>query len=214
MIIKLRGSNRSEAGYVSGVRCPGCQQLGTFEPVGSNDIYGPLYTTHEHVALGVRRCPNPECRTYLFIVTDQAGKAIVSYPAQRIDFDSTGIPPQIVEALEEAITCYSDKCFIAAAIMVRKTLEELCRSQGANGANLRDRIRTLGGAVVLPAELLVALDELRLLGNDAAHVESQAYERVGGEEVGVAIEVAKAVLKATYQYTALLDRLRSLRRAP
>src|SRR6266700_5233416 len=133
MIIELLMANRSDAGFVSGVRCPGCQHLGTFEPAGSNDIYGPIRSTQEHVALGVRRCPNPDCRTYLFIVTDQAGKVLVSYPAQRIDFDSNDIPTQIVAALEEAITCYANKCFIAAAIMVRKTLEELCRSRGAIG---------------------------------------------------------------------------------
>jgi hypothetical protein len=38
--------------------------------------------------------------------------------------------------MEEAVACHAAECFIAAAIMVRKTLEELCRERGATGANL------------------------------------------------------------------------------
>jgi len=50
-----------------------------------------------------------------------------------------------------------------------------------------------------------------LLGNDAAHIESQEYTKVGKEEVEIGIELAKEVLKAVYQYAALLGRLRALK---
>ena len=63
-------------------------------------------------------------------------------------------------------------------------------------------------------ELLDGLDDLRLLGNDAAHIESREYDKVGKEEVEVGIEFVKEVLKAAYQYSALLDRLRGLRKNP
>jgi hypothetical protein len=98
--------------------------------------------------------------------------------------------------------------------MVRKTLEELCRERGAKGRDLKDRIRDLGTKVILPKELLEGLDDLRLLGNDAAHFESQAYDNVGEEEVETAIEFTKEVLKAVYQYKALLQRLQKLKKAP
>jgi hypothetical protein len=39
-------------------------------------------------------------------------------------------------------------------------------------------------------ELLDGLNDLRLLGNDAAHIESQEYSKVGKEEVEVGIEFA------------------------
>lgn len=60
--------------------------------------------------------------------------------------------------------------------------------------------------------MLDALDDLRLLGNDAAHLESRVYEDVGQEEVEVAIEVAKEILKATYQYEVLMGRLKALKK--
>jgi len=98
--------------------------------------------------------------------------------------------------------------------MVRKTLEEMCRDRQATGNNLKERIRALGTRVVLPRELLDGLDDLRLLGNDAAHIESQEFNQVGQEEVEIGIEFTKEVLKAVYQYVALLGRLRGLKRAP
>jgi len=55
------------------------------------------------------------------------------------------------------------------------------------------------------------LDDLRLLGNDAAHIESKVYDNVGREEVEVGIELAKEVLKGVYQMSDLLARLRGLK---
>jgi hypothetical protein len=91
-------------------------------------------------------------------------------------------------------------------------LEELCRDRNAAGGNLKERIKALSAKVVLPQELLDGLDDLRLLGNDAAHIESQEYTKVGKEEVEVGIEFAKEVLKAVYQYAALLGKLRALKK--
>jgi hypothetical protein len=141
-------------------------------------------------------------------------QSLISYPAERIDFDSTDIPTTVVAAFEEAITCHANQCYTAAAIMIRKALEGLCNDRGATGANLRDRLKSLSTKVVLPAELLDGLDDLRLLGNDAAHIESQAYTKVGEEEVEVGVMFTKEVLKAVYQYKALLSKLKSLKKSP
>jgi hypothetical protein len=60
--------------------------------------------------------------------------------------------------------------------------------------------------------LLDGLDDLRLLGNDAAHIESQEFNSVGKEEAEIGIQFTKEVLKAVFQYSDLLAKLRSLRR--
>ena len=99
-------------------------------------------------------------------------------------------------------------------LWLRKTLEELCRDRNAAGPNLKERIKALATKVVLPQELLDGLDDLRLLGDDAAHIESQEYTKVGQEEVEVGIEFAKEVLKAVCQYSTLLARLRALKKSP
>lgn len=205
--MKFKADVLSDVGRpVLSVRCPACRQIGVFEAVGPNDHH----LQPAGVTAGERRCPNPECHTHLFVVHDGA-RLVTSYPPEVIDFDSTNVPAKVVAALEEAITCHANECYVAAAIMVRKTLEELCADRGATGVNLKARIKALGTKIVLPKELLEGLDDLRLLGNDAAHIESQEYDSVGREEVEVGIEFTKEVLKGVYQMSALLGRLRALK---
>jgi hypothetical protein len=187
------------------LRCPGCRQQGTFEGLANNDVQ-----LDNQTIAGQRRCPNPTCRSQVFVVL-RGGALLASYPAERLDFDATNLPPGIVSAIEEAVTCHAAECYVAAGIMVRKALEELCAERGATGATLKDRLAALAKTVVLPQELLDGLDTLRLLGNDAAHIDSQVFKQVGKEEVEVALEFAKEVLKAVYQYSALLARLNALK---
>jgi len=208
MFIKAEGASAVNGGPVR-LRCPSCHRLGTLDELpNTHDIFLPI-----GAVAGFRRCPNPDCWILLFFVM-QAGKILVTYPVEQLDFDTTNIPHTVVAAMEEAISCHASSCFTAAAIMVRKTLEELCRDRGATGSNLKERIRDLGGKIVIPKELLEGLDDLRLLGNDAAHIESQEFNNVGKEEVEIGIEFAKEVLKAVYQYSSLLSRLRSLKKNP
>jgi hypothetical protein len=73
-------------------------------------------------------------------------------------------------------------------MMVRRTLEELC-DQGAEGDDLKKRLRALRDKVILPEALLDGLNELRLLGNDATHVEARLYDDIGKEEAELALGV-------------------------
>jgi hypothetical protein len=98
-------------------------------------------------------------------------------------------------------------------MMVRKTLELLCEDRGAAGKDLKSRIESLRAKVLLPKELFEGIDGLRMLGNDAAHVESKVFDNIGQPEVEIAIEFAKEVLKAVYQYASLLTKLKSLQTA-
>ena len=210
MYLNAQNANASGGSQSLALRCPICRQNGSFDTI-AQDLQLP--TPGGTFFVGHRRCPNRSCGAYVFVIYDGHGVR-ESFPPLTIDFDTTNIPQTIVSAFTEAITCHATQCFIAAAIMVRKTLEELCRERQATGANLKARIRALANKVVLPQELLDGLDDLRLLGNDAAHIESQEFDKVGKEEVEVGIEFTKEVLKAVYQYSALLARLRSLKKAP
>jgi hypothetical protein len=149
----------------------------------------------------------------VFVVFDQ-GALIRAYPPLKIDFDSSNIPKPVVETLSEALDCQSHNCHISAAIMVRRTLEEVCADHGAEGNDLKARIRDLKNLVILPPDLFAAMDELRLLGNDAAHIEAKTYEKIGPEELATAIQFTKEILKGLYQYKGLLSKLQSLKKKP
>jgi hypothetical protein len=196
------------------LRCPICGNAGTFEPVGDN-IHDVHFTNErgQVMYLGQRRCPNRQCRGHVFVAYNSATSEVeASYPPLRTDFDATDIPKPVTTAFEEALTCHATGCYVAAGMMVRKTLEALCADRGVKGDDLKARLTGLRGKVVLPEELLAALQDLRLLGNDAAHIESKAYEQVGKAEVDAAIAVTKEVLKAVYQYAALVKQLQALKK--
>lgn len=187
-------------------RCPHCRREGMLASLGQNDIN----IDGKHV-VGQRRCPNPQCEGHIFIVLEN-GKLVESFPPMRIDFDKEDIPDNVLVSFEEAVACHSISCFIASAIMVRRTLEEVCADKEAEGANLKERIKALESKIVVPKELIVAMDELRLLGNDAAHIEAKTYASIGNEELEIAIEFTKELLKALYQYTGLLGKLQALKK--
>jgi len=204
-----KGRYGNHSGYEIVVRCPECGHRGTFDTINEcND----KITNDSKYLLGQRVCPNPTCFCHIFFVYDLQTNKIVTYPYLRIDFDSKSIPSKIKESLEEAIGCESIEAYIGAAIMVRRTLECLCEDRGAKGKTLKERIGDLKSKIILPAELFEALDNLRLLGNDAAHIESKDYENIGKDEVNVAIELTKEVLKASYQYENLLNKLKSFKK--
>lgn len=191
------------------VTCPACGNSGTFNKITDNDLH--VYNGPNGYWLGHRMCPNDKCGAHVFFVKKGNGE-IKTYPAIRIDFRSENIPPRIKSTLSEAISCYSEGCYVAAAIMVRRTLEELCEDKKSSGDNLKKKIEHLKSIVVLPQELFEALNELRLFGNDAAHIESKEFEKVGKEGVEIAIELTKEILKAVYQMESLVKRLKSFKK--
>lgn len=160
--------------------------------------------------VGLRVCPNLECRSVLFFV--RQGKEVTCLPPEVIDFDPSNLPKDILSTLEEAVKCHAAGCYRAAALMVRRTLEELCNDKSAAGRDLKARIAALNGVAMIPADLLNAADELRILGNDAAHIEAKSYDGISAIESELAIELTKELLKAVYQYASLVSRLTALKK--
>ncbi len=196
------------------IRCPHCGHFGTFIPVAGNDIH-TYYRTQfgEQISnyLGIRKCPNEKCKGHLFFIANRNREVLMTSPSKTIPFDKENIPQKVLNAFDEAIKCHSSSCFIASAIMIRKTLEEICIDRGATGKNLFKKLEDLGSKILIPQELLSGMNELRLLGNDAAHIEAQTFSEIGKEEIEVSLEFTKEILKAVYQYENLLKKLRKLK---
>jgi len=191
-------------------KCPECGNGGTFDILkGIPDVRIHDGKSWHHT--GLRSCPNHKCKAYLYFCKPDRGP-LITFPALRIDFKTENIPERIRLCLEEAITCHAEGCYIASAIMVRRTLEELCEDKGIKEDNLKKRIKGLKTVVMLPIDLLGALDELRLLGNDAAHLESKEYDKVGKDEIDIAIELTKEILKGVYQMSTLVASLKKLKK--
>jgi HEPN domain-containing protein len=195
-------------------RCPSCKHNGAFMPVLQHDARWEEVIDGRGVPCygGTRRCPNRDCGAIVFFTRQHTNGAVVLYPPELIDFDATALPPKILSTIEEAILAHSAGCFRASTLMVRRLLEELCDDKEAHGKDLKARLGELGRSVIIPRELLDAADHLRLMGNDAAHVYAKDYDKIDKEEAELAIELAKELLKAVYQYTSLLSKLTALKK--
>jgi hypothetical protein len=159
-------------------------------------------------------CPSASCRTSVIVISDMQLNYIHSFPPSGLPLDLSNVPKPIIDALTEAHTCFTNQCFTAAAIMVRKSLEALCDERGAGGKNLVERISNLGTAVILPPQLLEGLDHIRLLGNDAAHLDLKTFASIGPDEVQFAFTFTEKVLEAIYQYEDLLQQFKALTITP
>src|SRR5260370_1821040 len=195
------------------LRCPHSPPVGAFSGVGNctdlawSEPGPPPHNQAIHFAAGTRRCPNTECLSLVQVVL-QSGSLVESFPPEVIDFDSTNLPPDILSSLEEAIKAHAAGCFRASALMVRRVLEELCDDNRTTWRDLKPQLAALSTSVVVPKGLLDAADALRLLGKDAARISAKNYDTIGTNEAELAIELAKELLKAVYQYTSLVDRLK------
>lgn len=203
------GPNGVGAGDLS-LRCPACRHQAILQAL-HQDFQAVQRDGRGTVAWGARRCPNPECGALILVI--KHGQTVISYPAETIDFDASDLPERVLAALEEAVKCHAEQCYVASAIMVRKTLEEVCAERGAGGPNLKERLDALRNNVNLPEPMFDALQDLRLLGNDAAHIESQVFNKVDQEEVEIALDITKEILKATYQLSSIMNRLEARKKA-
>ncbi|WP_417473522.1 DUF4145 domain-containing protein [Leisingera sp.] len=203
------------------IRCPHCQAIGTFKPLLPSgvayhkDTKGTSRSRFDYVEAQVSSCPNPKCNGLIFSLTHSHAneKIIKCFPPELLDFNPDNLPENLVQTLKEAVVCHSQGAYRACAMMVRRLLEELCHDCNVQGPNLHSRLKALRTHITLPEDLFDAMDELKALGNDAAHIEAKAFSTIDKEESQLSIELAQEILKARYQHKSLVDRLRSRRKS-
>ncbi|RZN32188.1 DUF4145 domain-containing protein [Bradyrhizobium sp. Leo121] len=200
------------------IRCPHCRELGSFNAIGAAKAFNKPGKVGGNTVIGtyfatIRVCPNLKCFGLVFVI--EAGNGVVEIePPQLLDFNPDGLSPRLQQTLKEAVACHAAGAYRAAAMMVRRLLEEICDENKAAGANLHQRLASLRSAIVLPEPLFEAMNELKALGNDAAHIEAKVYDNIGADEAEDSIELAKEIVKALYQLKGLIARLQARKAAP
>ena len=194
------------------IRRPRCRTMGSFNSALHNSgsvRYSKISNSNlaPNFSAVIRICPNPDCRGLVSTI-EQGQKLIRVHPPELIDFDPTDIPGSLLKTLMEAISCHAAGAYRAAAMMVRRLLEEICDDNSAAGKDLHHRIIDLKNKITLPQELFDAMGELKALGNDAAHIKAMTYNTIGMEEAADSIALTKEILKARYQLKGLVKRLR------
>ena len=72
--------------------------------------------------------------------------------------------------------------------------------------------RAQSETITMPKELKEGMDVLRVLGNNAAHVELTDFDEISKNELEISIDFTKEILKSVYQFDKLLIALKSLKK--
>ena len=116
-----------------------------------------------------------------------------AYPAARTL--SLEVPLDLRREFEEAQTCLKARAYTASVVMVRRTLEGICKDNGINRKNLAEMLRKLRDDGLVDATLAEWADSLRSLGNEGAHFTGK---QVGQQDATDALAFAEALLDHIY----------------
>ncbi len=199
--------------------CPHCSAVTSFDswPKYNDIVVSHIFKSNNgseetsSARIGLRHCPNAKCLgIVIYSHSDAEGTKI--FPSHTIYIDEAGLPSKIFSCLKEAVLCHDAGAYRASSLLVRRSLEEFCDLKGAVGRTLHDRIKDIGTKSVLPSDLIQAAQELRILGNDAAHLISKEYDDLESAHSEAAIMLAREIFKASYQYNNLILKLSSLKK--
>jgi len=145
-------------------------------------------------------CKCPRCTLPMLAIGDVCDEdgppRRVFPPAERREL-GIAVPKNIQAAFKEAVQCFKGKAFTASAIMCRKTLEGLCAAHEAKAGNLAKRLAKLRDDGVIETRLFEWAEELRVLGNEAAHGVDSTVSRQDCEDI---LEFTEALAQYVFTY--------------
>jgi hypothetical protein len=133
------------------------------------------------------------------------------FPARERDLHPS-VPKPIQQAFTEARTCFRAKVFTAAAIMCRKTLEGICSEHGVKSSGtLAAQLKKLKEIGVIENRLFEWVDELRTMGNDAAHDIKVVVSRDDARDT---LEFTEALIEYVFTYRHKFQEFKKRREKP
>jgi Cys-tRNA(Pro) deacylase len=120
------------------------------------------------------------------------------------------LPGHLRAELTEAKACLRAGAHSSAMVTVRRLLEGVCADHGVTAAPLSAALLELRRRGLIEGRLLVWAEELRVIGNQAAHIR---LGRVTAEDAADAVVLAEALLDYLYVYTPKYRDLRKRRAA-
>ncbi|GAA3817630.1 hypothetical protein GCM10022226_42780 [Sphaerisporangium flaviroseum] len=124
--------------------------------------------------------------------------------------EGEGLPEHLLAELREAKDCLRAGAHSSAVVMVRRLLEGVCADHGVTAAPLSHALRELCRRGLIEGRLLVWAQDLRLIGNEAAHIRTG---RIPAEDAKDAVVLAEALLDYLYVFTPKYRDFRKRREA-
>lgn len=122
-----------------------------------------------------------------------------------------GIPPTVVRAYSDAARSFGVGLYEPCVIMSRKCIEAVCAELGATKGHLKQRLSILGANGKIDQNLLAWANQLRLIGNDAAHDLEIVIEQIDARD---ALDFVEAILMYVFtlnrRFEEFLERRKNL----
>lgn len=157
----------------------------------------------------------PQCSGPILAETTECGPdehspPAVKFPAPGMKTDPTW-PAVLVARFSEAESCLRVRAYNAAAVMCRRTMEQVCSELTATGRNLYEQLADLRQRGILDPNLLEWANGLRALGNVGAHAGS---EDVTAQDARDSLEFARAVIDYVFAYKRKFEEFKARRTPP
>lgn len=118
------------------------------------------------------------------------------------------IPQSIREDLDEAKNDFAIGSWRSCATMARRAIQSAGRDKKATKGKLQDEINDLAKKGVITQDLKDWADNVRWVGNDAAHPDSPKVEKEDAKDV---LKLAEQFLHVVYVAPAIAQELRTKR---
>ncbi|MBT2160513.1 DUF4145 domain-containing protein [Zobellia barbeyronii] len=132
------------------------------------------------------------------------GNIKILYPNSEFHLNPI-IPEKLRDSLKESIKCFRANSYTATAIMCRRTIEGFCFLKGVKDKNLAKSIEKLKTNGIINEQLYEWANELRLVGNEAAHNIEIEFSVVDSRDI---LDFTIAILDFTYSFKDKFDRFK------
>ncbi len=188
--------------------CPRCQQT----VVASQEAIAQPFPDHDFNILRhiIARCEI----CYQALLLEQDGQAPKSERDAKCVWPvldrvlSEAVPESLRREHGEATSCFKSGAYTATVVMVRRTLEGVCNQHGVTRKPLFKALEEMEGKGLIEGRLLEWSQELRVLGNEAAHFTGGHVSR---QDASDAIALAEAILDYLYVFSARFEEFKSRR---
>ncbi|MEU7888105.1 DUF4145 domain-containing protein [Microbispora bryophytorum] len=142
------------------------------------------------------------------VVRSTRADVIWPFPDQRGQDRSRAIPHELRREHQEAQLCFNANAYTATVVMVRRALEGVCADHNIRAKNLVSALEEMERQGLIEGRLLEWAQELRVLGNEAAHYTGRPVARQDAQD---ALDLAEALMDYLYVFTGRFNEFKKRR---
>ena len=146
--------------------------------------YKILLGSGVHVYYTIEECNGCQQHFLAMRLDNQYGKILKTYPNKLPKPVNNLVINSVKKDFEEALLCQSVGAYRGAAVLARRAVQSICLDKGAKkGENLHKQIKELFDKNIITQAIKDWADEVRYIGNDAAHPNKEKVNKEDSEDI-------------------------------